>query len=111
LKNLITISFFSLLAIGAFAQKSWGQANTEIKIVKFYPNPATSYITFDIQRPIEKGYVLQIYNCIGRRVITIALTGNKVTVPLDGLFRGLYVFQLRDKNGTIIEGNKFQVNK
>ena len=111
LKNLLTIFTFCLFTTCAFAQKGWGQGGTEIKIVKFYPNPATSYITFDIQRQVEKGFVIQIYNCLGRRVISVNISSNKVTVPLESIFRGLYIFQLRDKNGTIVESNKFQVNK
>jgi len=111
LKNLITILTLCLFTTCAFAQKGWAQAGTDIKIVKFYPNPATSYITFDIQRPVEKGFVIQIYNCLGRRVISVTISSNKITVPLEGIFRGLYIFQLRDKNGSIVESNKFQVNK
>ncbi|MEO7311025.1 MAG: T9SS type A sorting domain-containing protein [Chitinophagaceae bacterium] len=110
MKNFITIFIFSLLTTCAFAQHSWAQGSTEVKIVKFYPNPATSFITFDIQRQVEKGYVIQIYNCLGRRVISVVISSNKVTVPLENLFRGLYIFQLRDKNGSIVESNKFQVN-
>ena len=111
MKNIFTILVFSLFTTCGFAQKSWAQGNTELKIVKFYPNPATTYITFDIQRSLERGAVIQIINCLGRRVITAAVTGTKFTVQLDNLFRGLYNFQLIDKNGKIIESNKFVVNK
>ncbi len=111
MKNLFTIFIFCLFTTCAFAQKGWGQGGTEFKVVKFYPNPATSFITFDIQRPIEKGFVIQIYNCLGRQVISVVVSSSKVTVPLENIFRGLYIFQLRDKSGAIIEGGKFQVNK
>jgi hypothetical protein len=111
LKRIFTILFFTCITVCSLAQKSWGQAGTEEKIVKFYPNPASSFITFDIQRPVEKGYVIQIYNFLGRRVLSVVISSNKVTVPLDNLFRGVYVFQLRDKSGNIVESNKFQLNK
>jgi len=111
LKKFFTILFFTCLTACSLAQKSWAQTGNEVKIVKFYPNPATTFITFDIQRPVEKGYVIQIYNFLGRRVLAVSISSNKVTVPLESLFRGAYIFQLRDKSGNIVETNKFQINK
>ena len=111
LKGIFTILFFTCVTACSLAQKSWGQTVNDTKVVKFYPNPAVSFITFDIQRPVEKGYVIQIYNFLGRQVLTYAVSTNKVTVPLDNLYRGVYIFQLRDKTGNIVESNKFQVNK
>jgi hypothetical protein len=35
----------------------------------------------------------------------------KTTVNLTEFFRGIYVFQLRDKAGRLIEAGKFQVSK
>lgn len=111
LKKIFTILFFTCITACSLAQKSWAQSSTEEKIVKFYPNPAISYIVFDIQRPISNGYVIQIYNFLGRRVLSVNLSSNRLTVPLDNLLRGVYIFQLRDKEGNIVESNKFQVNK
>lgn len=111
LKKFFTILFFTCITACSLAQKGWAQTGTEEKIVKFYPNPAISFISFDIQRPVEKGYVIQIYNFLGRRVLSVAISSNKVTVPLDNLFRGVYIFQLRDKSGNIVESNKFQITK
>ena len=81
------------------------------RITRFYPNPASSFINFEFQRSLEKGYVLQLYNFIGKKVSEIAVTNNKLIIPLDGFFRGIYIFQLRDKNGKIIESGKFQIVK
>lgn len=111
LKKIFTILFFTCLTACSLAQKSWAQTGTDIKIVKFFPNPANSFITFDVQRPVEKGYVIQIYNFLGRRVLSVALSSNRMTVSLDNLFRGVYIFQLRDKSGNIVESNKFQISK
>lgn len=111
LKKIFTILLFTCITACSLAQKSWAQTGTDVKIVKFYPNPAVSLITFDIQRPVEKGYIIQIYNFLGRRVLSVAISSNRTTVPLDNLFRGVYVFQLRDKSGNIVESNKFQISK
>lgn len=89
------------------------QSDTD-KVAKiyFYPNPATSFITFDIQKQTEKEYLIYIYNFLGRKVFTISSNSNKITVPLDNFFRGIYIFQIIDKaNGSIVQSNKFQVNK
>ena len=49
----------------------------EEKIVKFYPNPAVSYITFELDKDLNnntnKSYSLQIYNFLGRKVYEVAV--------------------------------------
>lgn len=85
--------------------------NVKTKIVNFYPNPATSFINFEFSKTLEKGFSIQIYNFIGRKVLELPVSGNKITVTLDGYYRGIYVFQLRDKTGKIIESGKFQIVK
>ena|ERR1700709_265909 len=95
-----------------FSQKSTGVINIdESKVVKFYPNPASDVITFDINHVVEKGYTIQIYNFLARMVKTVPISSTHVTIAISELYRGIYIFQLRDKNGAIIESNKFQVNK
>lgn len=83
----------------------------QTKITSFYPNPATSYINFEFTKPIEKGYILQIYNFIGKKVTEVNINYNKTTISLDNYFRGIYIFQIRDKNGRVIDSGKFQVAK
>ncbi len=83
----------------------------QVKIVQFYPNPATSVIYFEIPNNTEKTYTLHIYNFIGKKVNEFTISNTKITVPLDSYYRGLYVYQLRDKSGSIIESGKFQVMK
>ncbi|WP_158638326.1 T9SS type A sorting domain-containing protein [Panacibacter ginsenosidivorans] len=87
-------------------------AGTQIKIVKCYPNPATSVINFEFQSGADRNAVLQIYSFSGKKMKDIPVSLGKVSVILDNeYYRGIYVFQLRDKNGNIIETGKFQVVK
>lgn len=80
--------------------------------VKFYPNPATTVINFEFTRPnSDETYTLQVYNFIGKKVTEVAISNNKASVNLDNFFRGVYIFQLRDKSGRIVESGKFQVVK
>lgn len=83
----------------------------ETKTAKFYPNPAISVINFDFQKPVSKDFTLQIFNFIGKKVFEINNVSQKNVIPLNEFFRGVYVFQLRDKSGKIIESGKFQVAK
>lgn len=80
--------------------------------VRFYPNPATSYITFeDYLKKYDKNYSIQLFNFLGKKVYEFSLGDQKNIVNLSDFFRGIYIFQLRDPNGKIVESGKFQVNK
>lgn len=81
------------------------------KVLKFYPNPATAVINFEFLKPIQHDLTLQVYNFIGKKVFELNGVSQKTTVPLNDFYRGVYIFQLRDKSGRIVESGKFQVNK
>lgn len=80
-------------------------------VLKFYPNPATTVINFDFQKSYEKGYTLEIYNFLGRKMYNGQNVGEKTTVNLADFTRGVYIYQLKDKNGRLVESGKFQVSK
>jgi hypothetical protein len=113
LKNITVIICHLLIAIGLQAQKP-EQERSAIQpnsVVKFYPNPAVNFITFDIKEPVERGTVIQVYSFLGRQVSSLPVSAQRVTLNLSEFFRGVYVFQLRSPSGKIIETNKFQVNR
>lgn len=88
----------------------YAQAQQPVKIVKFYPNPAVSVINFEFPKNIDKTYTLQIYTFTGKKMTNIAVSANKLSVTLDNdFYRGIYIYQLHDKTGKIIESGKFQV--
>lgn len=86
-------------------------ANDVVKTVKFYPNPATSFINFEFSENYNDSYTLVIFNFIGKKVEEQKVTDQKITISLTDFYRGVYIFQLRDKQGNIIESGKFQVVK
>ena len=86
-------------------------AANEVKSIKFYPNPASTTITFELKEPVERGTVLQVFNFLGRQVLTIPISGNRLSVNVTDLIKGVYIFQLRTSNGRILETNKFQVSR
>ena len=90
----------------------YGDYADDTKLAHFYPNPATSYINFTFDKTVDKSYSLQVYNFIGRKMNEIRINDSKLTINLDdNYFRGLYIYQLRDQSGRIVESGKFQVNK
>ena len=102
------------IAIQSQAQPRVGLTNggTQTSILRFYPNPATTAITFDFQKSYDKGYSIQIYNAVlGRKMIEQTNVQEKTTIDLSNFTRGVYVYQLFDRTGKMVETGKFQVSK
>ena len=110
--SLILILLFGLI-FTSFAQlKTPGPGDDDAaKYLKFYPNPATSSIAFEFVSDFDKSYTIQIYNFMGKKVYELKATSQIVTLQLEDFYRGMYIYQLRDGNGAIIESGKFQVVK
>jgi len=103
---LIGITFTS------FAQnKTQGSGEPVAKLIKPYPIPATTAINFDFLYGYDKSFSLQIYNFMGKKVNEVNKVPPRITIPLDDFYRGIYIYQLRDKDGKIIDSGKFQVVK
>jgi hypothetical protein len=105
-----------LLALPLFLGSYTGDSTTPFgegsKVTHFYPNPATSYINFTFDKSIDKTFSLQVYNFIGRKMTELKITDQKLTITFDDNYlRGLYIYQLRDASGRIVESGKFQVSK
>lgn len=81
------------------------------KLIKVYPIPATTAVNFDFQRGYDKNISFLIYNFMGKKVLELKNPTPKINLPLADFFRGLYIYQVRDKNGKIIESGRFQVVK
>jgi Secretion system C-terminal sorting domain len=112
-RYIVSILFFLLLVVAdASAQKPAGTTSpSQNTLVKFYPNPAVNFITFEMKEPVERGSSLQVYSFLGRQVATVPVNAQRVTVNVSEYFRGIYVFQLRSPNGKVVETNKFQVSR
>lgn len=80
-------------------------------IVRFYPNPATTVINFDFQKTYEKGFSIQLYNFLGRKMYEQTNMADRTAINLSDFTRGVYIYQLRDKTGRIVESGKFQISK
>lgn len=80
------------------------------RIVKLYPNPATSYVTFELTGN-ERGYSIQVYSFLGKKMAERQNISQKTTLELNDFNRGLYMYHLLDPTGKIVESGKFQVTK
>ena len=53
-----------------------------VKAVKFYPNPASSFINFEFSDNYNDSYTIVIFNFIGKKVEDLKVTDQKITVSL-----------------------------
>lgn len=83
----------------------------DVKIVKYYPNPATAFINFEFPPEIDRSYTLLIYSFVGKKIAEQPVDNSKIVINLNDYFRGIYVFQLKDRTGRVIETGRFQVIK
>lgn len=113
MKYLYTILLFGFIAFGSsFVAEGEAGALVNTKIIKAYPNPATSYIVFEFDKSVDRSYTLQIYAFYGKKMAELHINESKLNINLDDSYmRGLYIYQLVDQSGKIIESGKFQVNK
>lgn len=114
LKRVLPIlSIILLTGLFSQGQSRVGGPSQDVaeRIIKYYPNPAISSITFDFQKGYEKGYSIQIYNFIGKLVQEIKNVSPKTTLDLATFNRGIHCYQVRDHTGKVIESGKFQVSK
>lgn len=80
--------------------------------VSFYPNPATSFITFDIpQDNFQKGSVITVFNFLGKKMSETQATNSRTVLSLTDFNRGTYIYHLVDRTGKVIDTGKFQVSK
>ncbi|MFN2457415.1 MAG: T9SS type A sorting domain-containing protein [Chitinophagaceae bacterium] len=113
MKRLIPIVLIFLFsAISSKGQPSSVPAQQNAgAILRIYPNPAISYTNVDFLKAFEKGYTLQVYSFLGKKMYESANVTSRTTLNLSDYNRGVYVYQLRDKTGKMVESGKFQVSK
>jgi hypothetical protein len=108
----ILLSFILLSTTQAKSQARGPLPEPEHKVVKkFYPNPAVSYIIFELEKEPNQTYTLQVYSFLGKMVKDVPDIVDRYTVNVSDLTRGLYTFQLKDQSGRITDSGIFQVNK
>ena len=100
-----------LLTSKGFTQARLPQQQEVPAAVRCYPNPAITQITFDFQYPSPRDYSLQIFSFIGKKIFDQSLSNQKTIIDLSDYYRGLYIYQVKDKSGKVIDSGRFQVSK
>jgi hypothetical protein len=104
---ILTLLFFQ--HAGAQVKKlSMGEY---VKRTSIYPNPARSFIQLQYRHSTPPPSSLVVYNFLGKKQMEVLQPGGNVFIDLASFRRGLYIFQFRDRNGTILDSGKFQVEK
>ncbi|MDP4262190.1 MAG: T9SS type A sorting domain-containing protein [Bacteroidota bacterium] len=99
------------------AMYSYGQESRSVapemqgKFVKTYPNPATSYITFDLQNNYQKGLTIVVYSFLGKKMYESQNVSEKTTLTLSDFNRGVYIYHITDQSGKVMDSGKFQVSR
>jgi len=108
----ILLSIILLSTTQAKSQARGPLPEPEHKVVKkFYPNPAVSYIIFELEKEPNQTYTLQVYSFLGKMVKDVPDIVDRYSVNVSDLTRGLYTFQLKDQSGRVTDSGIFQVNK
>lgn len=113
MKRILPIlSIILLTVIHASAQgNDRGPVQGGIPKPTLYPNPATSYITFDLQKGYQKGLTITVFNFLGKKMIETQNVSEKTNLSLTDFNRGVYIYHLSDPNGKVIDTGKFQVSR
>ena len=79
------------------------------KLIKFYPNPATTAINFEFVQGYSKSLSIQLFNFMGKKVMEVNATSPLTNISLSNFYRGVYIFRVTDKMGAVVDSGKFQI--
>ena len=67
---LLFLSIILLTTANSKGQTSREPSSPDVlqRILKVYPNPATTFTKFEFQKSFDKGYTLKVINFIGKQV-------------------------------------------
>ena len=109
---LLITSIILLTTVSSEAQNRLNPGTgVQASILRFYPNPASTVVNFDFQKIYDKGYSIQVYNFLGRKMYEQINLTERTTINLTDFTRGVYIYQLRNRNNQVVESGKFQVAK
>jgi hypothetical protein len=82
------------------------------KQIRCYPNHATTAVFFELKaRNPQEPAQLRIYNFLGKKVVDITRLTTSTRIDLNNFNRGIYIYQLSDARGRVLESGKFHVER
>jgi hypothetical protein len=95
------------------AQSSIDNNVQQLKYIKTYPNPVSTSATLNLsfQRDYNRNYSIQILNTIGKKMYEAKFLPTTLSIDLKAqrFYRGVYIYQLLDRNGAVVESGKILV--
>jgi len=77
-----------------------GITDTQLEEIKLYPNPASSFINFNLETFTSKTNLL-VYNTIGSLVLEKELVDKDNNLDISFLPNGIYIIYTTDNNGVV----------
>jgi uncharacterized SAM-binding protein YcdF (DUF218 family) len=111
-KIVFILSLIFCVGLSTYAQILEPENSSDkIKYVNTYPNPANVVVNFKFQKGNSRAYSLQILNTIGKRMYEAKSLPPFFSIDLkaERFYRGIYIYQLIDRNGVVIESGKILV--
>ena len=111
------LSFILILIIGinftSFAQNRTfsDEVGVQTKFIKSFPNHASTVVNFEFQKGYSRSYSIQVLNSIGKKMFEAKNIPSLLSINLkeEKFYRGIYIYQLIDKNGIVVESGKILV--
>lgn len=80
-----------------------------VRPLRVFPNPASTVINFELRRQGPGPCQLQIFSFLGRKMYDHHVPAGRTVINLHDFYRGIYIYQLRDRNGRLVDSGKFQI--
>lgn len=87
-----------------------GVSATLAENIKVYPNPAADYITVS-NANYTFGDKILVYDLSGKELVNTFINGTEERVDVSTLTKGLYIYQIRNEQGTVITSGKLSIVK
>nr|NQU92829.1 T9SS type A sorting domain-containing protein [Bacteroidota bacterium] len=104
LDNSGTLQFVQVDYDGLITDVDDKQQKPDVK-VKIYPNPAGENVFISIT-PEKAGAQLEITDINGRSLHTENISNTESCIDLSGYSKGVYIFNIYDSNGMLLESKK-----
>ena len=75
-----------------------GINNSNLPMIKIYPNPANNQLTIESSQAMDK---IILYNFLGAKIREVDVNENKATLNRDKLPSGLYLLKVYDEKGDV----------
>ena len=104
---IIGINFTSFAQNRTFSD----EVDVKTKYIKSYPNPASTVVNFEFQKGYSRSFSIQVLNSIGKKMFEAKNIPSLLSINLkeEKFYRGIYIYQLIDKTGAVVESGKILV--